>query len=640
MIKIYPLVCVLVLAGSSTLAQLTLNRSVETTLNQTSPRSAPTLLKSATIWTSTFDNPSDWVVEADDTSHGWLITSSSVGWRPTDKIISTSGGNYALFRNGNPSTNTPGVIKGKEWSLTTAAPIDLSIHPHVAVSYQIWGMRFLDDLEVQYSTDNINWKIADKISKNIRPIGATGINDFTNPTNRYSFMPDAGGASSVWIRVRWINSGKPANDGIAYSYQLDDFAIIDAPAKELVAGETFPGSNTNQPFFYQQIPLSQAHLIKPRITVSNTGISTQQVKATVSVLKEGVDFGTFSAISEPMVSGAIDTITIPTFKPTAKGLYTFNFLVEGDSKTNGIDDIETVMSDNIGMETIRIGDVYADDKNALEWSGEFFNAFREGGGGTSVPYASISASQAFEIFNLAYAHAIITVFPNGSLPVSLDQTFQINFYRMNKAKYKAWFTLDDMQLVSSREYQILAKDVFDPAGTPVYTRIEFNSPVAMQPDFLYIATINASGGNAIYNLPLYSSTNRDFSGGLRGFVQTGTNTEQYALFGNVSPFIQLDFNQIEGVKNYNSRSTFQLAQNFPNPFNGNSTFGYSLTEAGKASVSITDITGKIISTTDLGTKAAGSYTHTFNSNDLTAGIYFYSLTIDGVSVTKKMVVSE
>ncbi len=641
--KIYSLLSVFALVGSGAFAQSAVKAELATSVTETSAKPVASHHKSAPIWTNNFDNAADWTVEADDTSHGWLITSSSVGWRPTSKIVSTSGGNYALFRNGNPATGNPPMVTGKEWNLTTATPINLSAFPNVAVTYQIWGTRFVDDLEIQYSTDNVTWKVADKISKNIRTLSSVQpVNDFTNPSNRYGVMPDAGGSSTVWIRVRWVNSSvaQAGNDGIAYSYQLDDFAIIEAPAKELQAGETFPGTDANQAFYYQQMPLEQAQLINPRITVSNVGAKTQNVKVTVSVLKDGVAFGTYTAISDPLLSSTSDTVTIPTFTPTAKGLYTFNFLVEGDSKTGNVDDIETVLTDNVGQEFVKVGDIYSDDKDGLEWSGSFFNPFREGGVATA-PYANIAGAQAFEMFNAgSKAYGITTVFPNGTLPVSLDQTFQIDFYKMDPVNYASGYTPADMELVAQREYQILAEDVFDPADTVIYTRIEFDAPATLEPGFLYIASLNSFGGTSVYNMPVFSDDNRDASGGLRGNIQAGTSESSWALFGNVSPFMWLHLAPTVGIKENKATANFELAQNFPNPFNGTSSFGYSLTEAGKASVSITDITGKVISATDLGTKAAGSYKHTFNSNDLTAGIYFYSLTVDGVTITKKMVISE
>ncbi len=639
--KIYTLLSILALVNSGTLAQTAIKSELTTTATETSAKPIASQHKSAVIWTNNFDNPADWTAEADDASHGWLITPSAVGWRPTSKIVSTSGGNYALFRNGNPSTNNPPMITGKEWNLTTATPIDLSAHPNVAFTYQIWGQRFVDDLEIQYSTDNVSWKVVDKISKNIRTVSSVQpVNDFTNPSMRYCVMPDAGGSSTLWLRIRWVNSGvaQAGNDGIAYSYQLDDFAIVEAPARELQVTETFPGSNVNQAFYYQQIPLSQAQIIEPRIVVSNVGTKTQHAKVTVTTLKDGAAFMTYTVLSDPIPSTGIDTITISTFQPTEKGLYTFNFTIEGDSKTGGVDDIESILSDNVGQEIVSIGDIYADDKDGLSWSGNYFEAFGQAGG-NSAPYAEITVGQTFEIFNPAVAYGIVTVFPHGTKQVSTDLSILVELYKISKDKYKLSFEPTDMEQVSRTEYSLGPNDAFNPGDTDIYTTIRLDELVTLEPGFLYIATITAYGGEEVYNIPVYSDRNRDLSGCVRG-PQTAIPENPFVIYNNFSPFIMLDFNPSSGVSDNKSPVSFSLAQNFPNPFNGTSSFGYSLTEAGKASVSITDITGKVISATDLGTKAAGSYTHTFNSNDLTAGIYFYSLVVDSVTITRKMVVSE
>lgn len=82
-----------------------------------------------------------------------------------------------------------------------------------------------------------------------------------------------------------------------------------------------------------------------------------------------------------------------------------------------------------------------------------------------------------------------------------------------------------------------------------------------------------------------------------------------------------------------------LGQNMPNPADGSTTIQYSLKNAGAVSIMITDITGKVVYTSNEGNKAAGNHTLNVNTENMNAGVYFYTLTVDGVSVTNKMTVT-
>jgi flagellar hook assembly protein FlgD len=77
----------------------------------------------------------------------------------------------------------------------------------------------------------------------------------------------------------------------------------------------------------------------------------------------------------------------------------------------------------------------------------------------------------------------------------------------------------------------------------------------------------------------------------------------------------------------------------PNPANGNTTIQYSLKNAGAVTLTITDITGKVVYTSNEGNKAAGDHSVNVNTENMNAGVYFYTLNVDGVSVTNKMTVT-
>jgi len=78
--------------------------------------------------------------------------------------------------------------------------------------------------------------------------------------------------------------------------------------------------------------------------------------------------------------------------------------------------------------------------------------------------------------------------------------------------------------------------------------------------------------------------------------------------------------------------------NYPNPFSGKTSFDVNLANSGAVSLVVNSITGQQVSSVNYGVMGAGSHTLTFDANNLTSGIYFYTLTIGDKKVTNKMVI--
>ena len=80
-----------------------------------------------------------------------------------------------------------------------------------------------------------------------------------------------------------------------------------------------------------------------------------------------------------------------------------------------------------------------------------------------------------------------------------------------------------------------------------------------------------------------------------------------------------------------------LTQNAPNPFHQTTTISYYLPqEAGNAAITITDTNGKLVKTYNLSEKGNGQLV--IEGGQLTPGMYYYSLMLEGkVITTKKMI---
>ena len=83
----------------------------------------------------------------------------------------------------------------------------------------------------------------------------------------------------------------------------------------------------------------------------------------------------------------------------------------------------------------------------------------------------------------------------------------------------------------------------------------------------------------------------------------------------------------------------KLNQNMPNPSNGMTSISYELEKNASVALNVFDVTGKVVSTENIGDQASGNHSVKFNTNNLSAGVYYYSLTVNSLTTAAmKMVV--
>lgn len=87
----------------------------------------------------------------------------------------------------------------------------------------------------------------------------------------------------------------------------------------------------------------------------------------------------------------------------------------------------------------------------------------------------------------------------------------------------------------------------------------------------------------------------------------------------------------------NIPQTFSLHQNYPNPFNPTTSIEFDVQKAGHVNLEVFDLRGQIISTLINEELIPGNYQTKFDGDQFAAGIYFYRLTHENFSSTKKMI---
>ena len=82
---------------------------------------------------------------------------------------------------------------------------------------------------------------------------------------------------------------------------------------------------------------------------------------------------------------------------------------------------------------------------------------------------------------------------------------------------------------------------------------------------------------------------------------------------------------------------YSLRQNYPNPFNPVTEITFALPIAGNISLRVFNMLAQEVALIASGNYPAGLHTVSFNAVELPSGIYFYTLTGSGVTVTRKMI---
>jgi hypothetical protein len=93
-------------------------------------------------------------------------------------------------------------------------------------------------------------------------------------------------------------------------------------------------------------------------------------------------------------------------------------------------------------------------------------------------------------------------------------------------------------------------------------------------------------------------------------------------------------NPVVALGSLNVESTpteFALLQNFPNPFNPETTIKYNVAQGGSVSLRIYNVVGQVVRTLVAEQQSAGRYTVRWNGTDdrgvsVSSGIYFYQIT--------------
>jgi len=141
---------------------------------------------------------------------------------------------------------------------------------------------------------------------------------------------------------------------------------------------------------------------------------------------------------------------------------------------------------------------------------------------------------------------------------------------------------------------------------------------------------------------IYPDRNSPYLQNHLSYISNHTNI-WYVNFGHLYLYHLLQVAATSGISDVanenNIPGKFQLSQNFPNPFNPETTIYYEIQNSGNVVLKIFDVMGRELKTIVNSYQIPGQYSVKFNASYLPSGIYFYQL-INGrnVAVKKMMLI--
>lgn len=127
-----------------------------------------------------------------------------------------------------------------------------------------------------------------------------------------------------------------------------------------------------------------------------------------------------------------------------------------------------------------------------------------------------------------------------------------------------------------------------------------------------------------------------FFAGWSGDLTGETNPETITL--TQAKNVTATFKMITGVTDQSAIPTeYNLGQNYPNPFNPSTTISFDLKQAGRTTLVVYDMLGRVVATLVDKQMDAGRYSIKFQLPELVSGVYFYRIKSGEFESIKKMI---
>ena len=556
------------------------------------------------IWSDNFSDATTWTIDnstqTDPAQWGWDIGTTEQSWFFTSGINSTSGGAYAELKNGN--YNTVNQATNVVYNLTTANPIDVQTlggTDQVTLSFQQRGALFNDDQQVQISTDGINFTTVYTNNDREVFVGNNNTAQYANPENVSVNLATyiAGNASSVWIRFTWT-SRYPAETAVnawtTFGWFIDDVAITTNPDYDAEVTSTYWGTNG---LTYYQTPLLQVAPIDFSANVFNNGTQTLN-NVTLNVSVNGASAGTSNSTVIPSLG--TDSLAL-SVQYTPSSTATATYVVTQNLTSTETDDVPTNNAiSNITFSTTNY--VYARDNNTV----------------SGTTYASgtlgFETGNLFEIFANQTVEAIDIRLAGGSGGTPVGTEIYARLYSIDASGNFVYMSESAPLVV---------------AGSNLNTNVvmELIPSVDLVAGEAYLAVVGS------YD-PALIVANAGVTDPQTSFYLDGNDMASSTLYYQTNvPWVRLNFDPAVGIEE-KSGDDF-AASIYPNPTNGSATVNFNVNSASEVTVTVSDVTGKVIDVLMNEASVSGEQKISFDAASYANGAYYVTIATEGSTVTRK-----
>ena len=511
----------------------------------------------------------------------------------------------------------------------TVAPIDCSDHPYVSISletrYRCWDNGGSDDSEkclIEVSRDGVNWPAIDNWDeasgyviygtdtvpsrKEVFPGYETSDTSDNPSLLEFDITDAAGGQAEVYVRFRWSGTW-------GYSWEIDDINVYDTPANDTRIDNYLSYTDYERTGYYEYgaWPLSQIPAdLSAAAKVYNVGFE-DQTNVTLDVTAAGT-----TAYSTPITLSYATADTLSAaYLPTALGPVTVDYLLTADAADEN-------PGNNMASQSFEVTD--------LSWGRDEGTPVNAAPADGTDDYIAVSL---FDIVDDVVIYAIDVAVMDGSetgtsIITHLFDGFDDNFLAEQYGGI----------LQSTDEFDIIAGNTNE-VGTPVTTwyTLVFDEPyLASAGDWLGAGFEHYGGSNVQYGESKFTQDNTAF---IYGPFGTGSAYDWY--YTNEVPMVRLNLNPnaVNTISEETVSTTgFEMFPSFPNPTNGVTRVQFRLDRAADVNFEVVDITGKVVYTLDMGTQAPGYNSISVDASEFAAGVYTYTLSVDGERSTDRLMV--
>ena len=570
-------------------------------------------------------------------------------WYPNDSLVTTwitkeppmrsttaANGNLCLFLDRYNDGKTTRIDLDNS---ITFPPIDCSAHSSVIVSFETCFMVYIvNDLWrmlLEVSTDNWVHSAQYDVSFGVKHKDRPAIIPGKPGIFSANISEVAAGMANVQFRFTWRNTS-------LYFWQIDDFQLSEAWDNDLqmrfAQMEWNDGDNTTamSPFF--MIPKSQlagGSLTNFKASAVNLGeFDQEEAFFSVDITKNNTSVFHKEGDKKDIAATIIDTTLITdSYTPVDFGHYKVSYeFKQKQTENTPLDNSKEVFFNITDSVYSHADDTAEEDFNwGIVAAGTATDENPNRGHLVGVVYpifadcevnsisAFIAGGRADGMISFRYTLFLVPTEGDDLTPI---EHLRSDILDLDSTMLRTWITLP---FDKDGELEFLY------AGEKVYACVEYTN---LHTD------INSKRYENLKIGADHSFKVLDPIGVARGNNYAAWTTIGYP--GDRNIMVRLNINDHSNINDGVdlTRSSASLGQNYPNPFSQNTEIYYELANDEYVSITVMDLTGRIVMDLHQGFQPSGKYNIQLDATDLDAGIYLYSLKAGAFTETKKMTISK